>query len=118
MYSTTGLWSFITAPALKYAQVTCSGSFDPLLGWQMLALVPSLAWTVFVYYYSKEPFVGGVNAALAQDREGQEPATPTTHIWEQSPGMAGRTTTTPSLFGQLPTAAVADIAPLHLESMQ
>jgi len=62
MYSLTGLWSFIIAPALKYAQQTCGDDFDPLLGWQWLAMLPSFIYVVVLYVRSREPFIGGPRA--------------------------------------------------------
>jgi len=62
MYTLTGIPSFIIAPAIHYAQVTCGDDFAPLLGWEFLAMVPSLLVAIVLYFYSREPFVEGRRA--------------------------------------------------------
>ena len=72
MYSVTGFLSLIITPALDYVQDSCDGDFKWLLVYQFLAMIPSLALTIVLYFYSKEPFVGGPRMVRIEPEEGSE----------------------------------------------
>jgi len=92
MYTLTGLPSFIIAPALRYAQVYCGDDWNMLLMWQFVAMVPSLAMAILLYFTSIEPFVSGKNAK-------QPPVQTSNELKSKSPLLLGATD---SNFGVVP----------------